>query len=327
MADNLGFAIPVTYVKDFLRNREAFSFDKNNPNTGYRYLDPPRRLRAGSPQGLIPSRESRQPQSGADRRVQWFCGWAANEPLKSHELWICRSQPAATNPKRVTVSLWWLGVRPVEQETSSPVTVGDVPGSELGQPVTPLTRCVGGEFPFPRPVSRGVPGMECSVMRIAKRAILRLALVGWLGPGRFFRTDGEPRPGRDPPGEGPPRLDRCLRQADRHHGAARGVPPEPVRPALERPGIKDWRDEIAGKLKDRARPQGKDRRHAPRAVRAASRATWRLPHVSQDDPKSRLLLAHRRRRQEHRENDRGPDPSTKQAEAAGSKIPPKPSRA
>ena len=58
MADNLGFAIPVGYVKDFLRHREAFSFDKTNPNSGYRYLDPPRRLRAGPPKGLIPPEES-----------------------------------------------------------------------------------------------------------------------------------------------------------------------------------------------------------------------------------------------------------------------------
>ena len=49
MADNLGFAIPVSYVKDFLRNREAFSYDKENPNTGYRYLDPPRRQRPSPP--------------------------------------------------------------------------------------------------------------------------------------------------------------------------------------------------------------------------------------------------------------------------------------
>jgi serine protease Do len=55
--ENLGFAIPVTYVKDFLRNREAFSFDKNNPNTGYHYLDPPRRLRAGRPPGTHPASE------------------------------------------------------------------------------------------------------------------------------------------------------------------------------------------------------------------------------------------------------------------------------
>ena len=47
--DNLGFAIPINAVKDFIRNREAFSFDKENPNTGYRYLDPPRRLRPGRP--------------------------------------------------------------------------------------------------------------------------------------------------------------------------------------------------------------------------------------------------------------------------------------
>ncbi len=47
--DNVGFAIPIPYVKDFLRNREAFAFDKDNPNTGYRYLDPPRRRRADPP--------------------------------------------------------------------------------------------------------------------------------------------------------------------------------------------------------------------------------------------------------------------------------------
>ncbi len=52
--DNLGFAIPISYVKDFLRNREAFSFDKGNPNTGYRYLDPPRRLNPATPPGRSP---------------------------------------------------------------------------------------------------------------------------------------------------------------------------------------------------------------------------------------------------------------------------------
>ena len=41
--EGLGFAVPVNYVKDFLRNREAFAFDKDNPNTGFRYLPPPRR--------------------------------------------------------------------------------------------------------------------------------------------------------------------------------------------------------------------------------------------------------------------------------------------
>jgi serine protease Do len=46
LGENLGFAIPVSYVKDFLRSRAAFAFDKDNPNTGYRYLDPPRRPRS-----------------------------------------------------------------------------------------------------------------------------------------------------------------------------------------------------------------------------------------------------------------------------------------
>lgn len=36
----LGFAIPVDYVKHFIDNREAFAYDKDNPNMGYRYLQP-----------------------------------------------------------------------------------------------------------------------------------------------------------------------------------------------------------------------------------------------------------------------------------------------
>jgi serine protease Do len=51
-ADNVGFAIPVTSVKEFIHHREAFAFDKANPNSGYRYVDPPRRLIAGQPEGL-----------------------------------------------------------------------------------------------------------------------------------------------------------------------------------------------------------------------------------------------------------------------------------
>ncbi len=39
----LGFAIPVNYVKHFIENRDAFAYDKDNPNTGYRYLQPYKR--------------------------------------------------------------------------------------------------------------------------------------------------------------------------------------------------------------------------------------------------------------------------------------------
>jgi serine protease Do len=41
--EGLGFAIPVSYLRHFLSNRDAFAFDRTNPNTGYHYLDPPRR--------------------------------------------------------------------------------------------------------------------------------------------------------------------------------------------------------------------------------------------------------------------------------------------
>ena len=41
--EGLGFAIPAVYVKHFLDNNDAWAFDKDNPNTGYRYQDAPRR--------------------------------------------------------------------------------------------------------------------------------------------------------------------------------------------------------------------------------------------------------------------------------------------
>ena len=47
--EGLGFAIPVTYLKHFLDNRDAFAYDKNNPNTGFRYLEAPRRRNAEAP--------------------------------------------------------------------------------------------------------------------------------------------------------------------------------------------------------------------------------------------------------------------------------------
>jgi len=45
----LGFAIPVNYVKEFIDNREAFAYDKDNPNSGYKYLQPDRRRNKATP--------------------------------------------------------------------------------------------------------------------------------------------------------------------------------------------------------------------------------------------------------------------------------------
>ena len=53
--EGLGFAIPIAYVKHFLDNLEAFAFDKNNSNSGYRYLDAPRRLNSAKPAAAKPA--------------------------------------------------------------------------------------------------------------------------------------------------------------------------------------------------------------------------------------------------------------------------------
>ncbi len=40
--EGLNFAIQVSTLKDFLKNRDAFAFDPRHPNAGFRYLSPPR---------------------------------------------------------------------------------------------------------------------------------------------------------------------------------------------------------------------------------------------------------------------------------------------
>ncbi|MFG0329154.1 MAG: S1C family serine protease [Phycisphaerales bacterium] len=51
-SEGLGFAIPARYVRDFIKNRDAFAYDKENPNSGHVYHEPPRRRRAGAPPQL-----------------------------------------------------------------------------------------------------------------------------------------------------------------------------------------------------------------------------------------------------------------------------------
>ena len=53
----LGFAIPVDYVKHFIENRDAFTYDKDNPNTGYKYIQPDRRRNKTQPKFLKSSSE------------------------------------------------------------------------------------------------------------------------------------------------------------------------------------------------------------------------------------------------------------------------------
>lgn len=45
----LGFAIPIDYVKHFIENRDAFVYDKDNPNTGFKYLQPDQRRNKDEP--------------------------------------------------------------------------------------------------------------------------------------------------------------------------------------------------------------------------------------------------------------------------------------
>jgi len=43
--EGLGFAIPADAVKFFLKHRDAYAYDNDNPSNPYRYLQPPSRMR------------------------------------------------------------------------------------------------------------------------------------------------------------------------------------------------------------------------------------------------------------------------------------------
>lgn len=52
MGEGLNFAIPARYLRDFIRNREAFAYDRENPNSGYSYNPPPVRSEFAPPPEL-----------------------------------------------------------------------------------------------------------------------------------------------------------------------------------------------------------------------------------------------------------------------------------
>lgn len=58
--EGLGFAIPARYVRDFVRNRDAFAYDKENPNSGYSYKAPPPRKKFTPPSVLDDKSEGNQ---------------------------------------------------------------------------------------------------------------------------------------------------------------------------------------------------------------------------------------------------------------------------
>lgn len=52
LGEGLGFAIPARYLRDFVRNRDAFAYDKNNPNSGHFYNPAPVRTNFDIPTQL-----------------------------------------------------------------------------------------------------------------------------------------------------------------------------------------------------------------------------------------------------------------------------------
>ena len=78
MADGIGGGIPARYVRDFIRNNEAFAYDENNPNSGYNYSEAPPRRRAAPASPAEPHLDTDggpAGEEGAGRPAQRTGGW------------------------------------------------------------------------------------------------------------------------------------------------------------------------------------------------------------------------------------------------------------
>lgn len=64
-AEGLNFAIPINYVIDFLKNRDAYAYDQDNPNSGFQYLEAPTRQDSAPPVFLLP--KASDPAKGGAR--------------------------------------------------------------------------------------------------------------------------------------------------------------------------------------------------------------------------------------------------------------------
>lgn len=63
--EGLGFSIPSSLVKLFLKNRDAFAFDPRNPNSGFRYLGPPAPKKPAAPPALATQTAKPKPPAAA----------------------------------------------------------------------------------------------------------------------------------------------------------------------------------------------------------------------------------------------------------------------
>ena len=68
-AEGLNFAIPVRYVIDFLKNRDAYAYDQDNPNSGHQYLNAPPRLDPEPPTFLLPEATPKESDDTASKEA------------------------------------------------------------------------------------------------------------------------------------------------------------------------------------------------------------------------------------------------------------------
>ena len=159
-------------------------------------------------------------------------------------------------------------------------------------------------------------------MHMAKRAIRRLAFIGWLGLVGMAGLPAHLAQAAAPPERVLPDTTLFLLKLNDVKAFREVVPQQPVRPALERPGLQGFpRRSGAAARRCVQGAQGADRRQLQRAARAPSGALA-IAVLGRDDPKlpaAGVLIADAGENQKKLEEVF--DRASKQAEEAGARSP------
>ena len=133
--------------------------------------------------------------------------------------------------------------------------------------------------------------MECQVMRMAKRAILRLALVGWLGLSGFSGLEANPAEAAAPPERVLPDSTVFFLKVTDVKALREAFTQSQYGQLWNDPAMKDFRDDIAAKLKDTSNTLKDKIGVTLSELLDIPQGTLAVAAVTQDDPKLPIAMA------------------------------------
>src|SRR4051794_3934427 len=163
--------------------------------------------------------------------------------------------------------------------------------------------------------------MECQLMRMAKRAILRLALVGWVGLSGLSGLGANLAQAAAPPEQVLPESTVLLLKVNDVNSLREAFRQSQYGQLWNDPALKDFREDLASKMKDASKTLKEKVGVTLKELLELPQGGLAVAAVTQDDPKLPIALAIIADAGKNAEKmTEVMNRSTKQAEEAGAKV-------